>query len=180
MSALRALDAEFQSLVFSPRGEVEGFLVTHQGAVSQLVFDRHDEESPSLIRSLILGQKLKLKARPAEPSDKGPSEHAVFDFSELISIDGAPAMHSEADGDDGYEGIVVRLNYARHGAANGVILDTGDFVHLKPEGMSRLRLKVGDKVRAHGDATQLVTGDGWAVEAQTVNGRAVKGKQART
>ena len=32
------------------------------------------------------------------------------------------------------QGVVKRINYARHGAANGVILESGDFVHLKPAG----------------------------------------------
>ena len=48
------------------------------------------------------------------------------------------------------EGVVTRLNYARHGEANGVVLDGGDFLHLKPDGMKRVELKVGQPIKAHG------------------------------
>ena len=53
------------------------------------------------------------------------------------------------------------------------MLDTGDFIHTKPDGMARLGLNVGDKVEADGDAQMLSTGKGWAVEATTVNGKAL-------
>ena len=68
----------------------------------------------------------------------------------------------------------MRVNYARHGAANGVILDTGDFIHTRPEGMAKLKLKVGDPVAADGDAQRLADDSGWAVEASMVNGKPVK------
>ena len=32
----------------------------------------------------------------------------------------------------------MRLNYAKHGAANGVVLDNGDFVHTRPDGFAAL------------------------------------------
>ena len=54
-----------------------------------------------------------------------------------------------------------------------MVLDTGDFIHVKPDGMARLGLKVGDKVEADGDAQMLSTGKGWAVEATKVNGKAL-------
>jgi len=66
------------------------------------------------------------------------------------------------------------VNFARHGEANGVVLDSGDFIHTKPEGMKRLRLKIGDAVEADGDAQRLADDTGWAVDATSVNGRVVK------
>lgn len=39
--------------------------------------------------------------------------------------------------------------------------------------MSRLKLKIGDRVEADGDAHLLATGRGWAVEATRVNGKAL-------
>ena len=53
------------------------------------------------------------------------------------------------------------------------MLDSGDFVHVKPDGFSKLKLKV-DRVTAEGDAHFLATGGGWAVEATSVNRKAVK------
>ncbi|WP_256220106.1 MULTISPECIES: hypothetical protein [unclassified Variovorax] len=67
----------------------------------------------------------------------------------------------------------MRLNYARHGEANGVVLDTGDFVHTRPDGFERLGLKIGDEVRAEGRAQPLATGEGRVIEAVRVNGRPV-------
>jgi len=54
------------------------------------------------------------------------------------------------------------------------VLNTGDFVHVKPEGFAKLGLKVGDTVAADGDAHFLSTGGGWAVEVTTGNRKAIK------
>jgi hypothetical protein len=78
------------------------------------------------------------------------------------------------DAGERVDGTVVRFNYARHGQANGVVLDTGDFVHTKPDGLARLALKVGDKVRAEGRSQPLATGQGRVVEAVRVNGQALQ------
>jgi hypothetical protein len=51
------------------------------------------------------------------------------------------------------------------------VLDTGDFIHTKTEGMARLKLKVGDTVRA--DARPLSIGNGRAIEARRVNRKRV-------
>ena len=72
-------------------------------------------------------------------------------------------------------GIVERLNYVRHGEANGVVLDTGDFIHLKPDGMRQVDLKVGDSVDVDGKVHPMELG-GRMVEATVVNGVHLKGK----
>ena len=66
--------------------------------------------------------------------------------------------------------MVVRFNYAKHGKPNGVVLDNGDFIHTKPDGLEKLGLKVGDTVKVKGQAKPLVTGTGRVIEAQKVNG----------
>jgi hypothetical protein len=43
------------------------------------------------------------------------------------------------------EGIVKRRSHARLGEANGVDLDSGDFVHMKPDGMKRVGLQIGQR-----------------------------------
>ena len=67
----------------------------------------------------------------------------------------------------------MRLNFARHGEANGVVLDSGHFIHTKPDGMAKLKLEVGDRVEADGEARPLSTGTGQVVEASVVNGKPV-------
>ncbi len=70
-------------------------------------------------------------------------------------------------------GKVVRLNHARHGAPNGVLLDSGDFVHTRPDGFETLGLKVGDMLEAEGPARPLATGTGRVIEAHRANGHAL-------
>ncbi len=48
-------------------------------------------------------------------------------------------------------GKVARLNFARHGEPNGFVLDDGTFVHQKPDGARKQRVRVGDRVRATGE-----------------------------
>ncbi|QEH32947.1 hypothetical protein OJF2_14370 [Aquisphaera giovannonii] len=66
-------------------------------------------------------------------------------------------------------GRVARLNFAKHGEANGVVLDGGEFVHLKPDGMKKLALAIGQEVTARGKATSSQAGS-LAIEAEAVNG----------
>ena len=75
---------------------------------------------------------------------------------------------------------MARLNFTRHGEPNGVVLDTGDFVHLKPHGLRAAGLGVGDRVTAAGPAKPLAGGAGRAVEAEEVNGTPVAGQAATT
>jgi hypothetical protein len=78
-----------------------------------------------------------------------------------------------------YSGIVVRLNFARHGEPNGFVLDSGDFIHTRPEGMAQLQLGVGERVEADGETRPLAGGAGVVVEASVINGRALDGPRAR-
>jgi hypothetical protein len=140
---------------------------------AQVVFDKHDEESPLAFEHLHDGDELVIEVALAAHSSKGEAEHPVYNYGRLISIKGVmPAKRRAASG-AAYKGIVVRFNYARHGAANGVVLDTGDFIHTKPDGMAKLGLKVGDAVEADGDAQMISTGKGWAAEATKVNRKAL-------
>lgn len=167
-----AVEGQFQHLVFSPEGGIEGVLIDTDGVPTQFVTDPHDLAVVELFRKLRAGQTLVIEGSEAGPSPKGEAAHSVYDFDRLVSVDGktpkSPRPHGEV------VGTVVRLNYAKHGAANGVVLDNGDFVHTKPDGFERLGLKIGDKVKAEGEACPLVTGTGRVIEAHTVNGKPVE------
>lgn len=167
-----SVEGRFQHLVYSPRGGVEGVLIDTDGVLTQFVFDRHDEGAAPAFAGLQAGQALVIEGTEEGPSPKGEAGHTVYRFERLASVDGEAPRHTDADAD--IAGTVVRFNYARHGEANGVVLDTGDFVHTRPDGFARLGLKVGDKVRAEGHAQPLATGEGRVVEAVKVNGRPVR------
>lgn len=166
-----SVEGNFQQLVFSPKGAIEGLLIDTDGVPTQFVCDPQDPVVAEHLAGLRDGQALVIEGTEAGPSPKGEAEHTVYRLERLVSVDGKPAKpptdHKAA------VGTVVRFNYAKHGAPNGVVLDNGDFVHTKPDGMVRLGLKIGDKVRAEGDARPLVTGHGRVVEARSVNGEPV-------
>ncbi len=157
--------------VYSPKGGIEGVMLEANGVALQLVFDGDEEASADAFAGIAEGQPVVVEAAPRRPSPKGKAAHAVYEFGRLVSVDGKKPARSKRGA--AYQGAVVRFNYARHGAANGVVLDSGDFIHTTPDGLAKLKLRVGDTVHADGDAHLLATGLGWAVEASTVNGKPV-------
>ena len=172
---LDTVEGEFQYPIYSPKGGIEGALLKVGDAAVQLVFDPHDEAAGARFAALAPGQSVAAAVRPEPPSDKGEAAHPVHRFERLVAIDGAkPERAGTAPA--GFSGTVVRLNFARHGEANGVVLDTGDFIHTRPDGMARLKLAVGDPVQADGPSRALFGGGGQVVEATHVNGNAMQKK----
>ncbi len=169
-----AVEGRFLHLVYSPRGGYEGVLIETDGVPTQFVFDKHDETAAQAFDGIAPGTRLTVEGslRPASP--KGDGEHVVYDFHRLSEAGGKPVAGAEHGGPA--KGRVVRVNHAKHGAPNGVVLDSGDFVHLKPEGFAHLKLKVGDAVEADGPSHPLAGGRGRVIEAETVNGHPLPGK----
>lgn len=149
---------------FSPKGGLEGLIVEVGGRTAQVVCPPH--LAHELAGAVGEGDTVELVLSEAGPSDKGPAAHPVYYLEEL--------PHADVE-DHVVRGTVTRLNFAKHGEANGVVLDTGDFVHLKPDGMKQLELKVGDRVTAEGETRPMDHG-GRVVEATAVNGTPVKRK----
>lgn len=162
-----SIEGQFQHLVFSPKGGIEGLLIDTDGVPTQFVTDPHDRAMTDLLLTLRTGQTLVVEGTEVAPSPKGEPAHSVYAVERLVSVDGEAPEVPEPSGD--IVGTVVRLNYARHGAANGVVLDTGDFVHTRPEGFKRWGLKIGDKIKVNGEARALVTGTGQVIEAHAIN-----------
>ena len=71
-----------------------------------------------------------------------------------------------------FSGRIERLNYALHGEVNGGILESGDFLHLKPEGAQAVGLVVGMAVEARG-TTKPMPGGRFVIEADEVNGTVI-------
>ena len=144
VNAMKSLEGSFQYLIYAPKGEIEGVLVHCDDKPLQLVIDKHDVEAAEAFDGVTVGQMVKVRAAESEPSPKGAASHPVYEFSALESIDGKKPIKRKPTPGPAYQGKVARLNFARHGEANGVVLDTGDFIHTRPEGMKRLRLKAGE------------------------------------
>jgi hypothetical protein len=163
-----SVEGRFQHLVYSPKGGVEGLLIDTDGIATQFVVDPHDAASVGQLFGLKAGQALAVEGRKTPPSPKGEGAHVVYRFERLAAVEGeAPVAPAHAQA----RGKVVRFNFARHGAPNGVVLDSGDFVHTRPDGLARLGLQIGDAVHAEGAAQPLATGSGRVIEARRINGQ---------
>lgn len=167
----QTIEGRFQHVFYSPKGRIDGILIDVDGESVQIVFDRHDNDSANAFLSLKQGKSLVVKATTKSPSPKGERAHLIYNFIQLVSIEGRKPSKRKSANNVASSGLVVYFNYARHGEANGVVLDSGDFIHMKPEQFSRLTLKVGDKVRADGIAHRLLFGTGRVLEATRVNGK---------
>ena len=173
--SLWVLAGHLRHPIYSPKGDLEGLLVDVDDVAVQFVVQPGVGEALANLRP---GQSLTLEGQVAAPSDKGPADHEVYLLHRLVSVDGADVV--DGDGEDaGARGTVVRLNYARHGAPNGVVLDTGDFVHTRPDGFASLGLEIGMRVEAEGESRPLRDGLGRVVEARVVNGRVLAPKKPR-
>ena len=155
---------------FSPNGKVEGLLVEISGRPAQVVFPHN--KGTELARTIPLGETIDLIVEPA--SQNGDSSHPVYRFVSVEPSEKSDGGDTPAS--DAILGNVARLNYTRHGEPNGVVLDQGDFIHLKPHGMRQMALKVGDGVQADGKSRSMEFG-GRVVEATSVNGVELHGHQ---
>ena len=166
-----SVEGVFQQLVYSPKGAIEGVLIDTDGIATQFVTDAHDDATAGLLATLRPGQALVLEGIDAGPSPRGEPPHTVYQFERLVSVDGQPPRVAPASAT--VSGRVVGFNHTRHGTPNGVLLDSGDFVHTRPEGFERLGLKGGDMLEAEGPSRPLATGGGRAIEAHRANGHVI-------
>lgn len=175
MSRAETVTGIVKTLNFAPKGEIDGVMIEVGGDLVQINVPHEVDDH---VRSLI-GREVTVRTQPEPKVDDHPSgDHPVFKLAAFLDHAGgardlaAQKRKPPSAGHAGpveVSGIVVRLNYAKHDEANGVVLDTGDFVHLKPDGMKRAALKVGERVNAKGKGSPLSTG-GHAVDADVCNG----------
>jgi hypothetical protein len=150
---------------FSPKGRVEGLLVEIDGRTAQVVFPHPPGEE--LLRSLNLGETVELIVETQRTSETREAAHPVYRYISLAATENANGRSAQPPG--AIVGNVARLNYSRHGEANGVVLEQGDFIHLKRHGMRQMVLNVGDAVDAKGKVRPMEAG-GQVMEAACVNG----------
>ena len=144
-SPAQPLEGSVIAFNVSPKGSLEGALLSTRTGLAQLNFPKHDDGA--LARSMKVGAKLAIDA-------------------ELEHDDGPHPVYRASDAEGAVTGTIVRLNHALHGEPNGCILDDGTFIHLKPEGAKRHKLKVGETIKAHG--TRRRGADAVVVDARSV------------
>lgn len=121
-----------RSLLVSPKGMYEGLLIENKGELIQINFP---PEWGTTIADLA-AQGDDIQAEVESQESKGHGQHSVY---RLLSISGHKkkifSLKEPLRLRNGhFSGTVVTLNYALHGEVNGAILDTGDFLHVKPHG----------------------------------------------
>jgi hypothetical protein len=128
-------------------------------------------------RAVSVGQAVQIAASP-EGHEVPDAEHPVYGLISFEPSNGTgPAVDGPShEGIVRVEGTVSRFNYARHGEPNGVVLDNGDFLHLKPDGMKKVGLRVGQEVAAEGRARLMVLGHR-VIEVEVVDGIALGPKR---
>ena len=154
-----------QRLLFSPKGGIEGALVETNDEVVQVVVD--PDRGAELLEAHAPGTCVRVLAVADHSPKTKAATHPVYRFEAFVDAQGKPRSPAEP-GPTTLEGVVAALHYARHGEPNGVILEGGEFIHLRPHGMARLGLEVGSHVTAAGEVRDTVLGTRM-MAAQNVN-----------
>jgi hypothetical protein len=165
-----------QDFNFSAKGGIEGFLLHSEGQTVQVNVTR--DVGFAVVRGIGQNVEATVEAEPATAKQKN-AQHPVYNLVTLHGADGKVLIFA-GDGNGEIatvQGIVKRINYARNGEANGVVLESGDFVHLKPAGMKRVDLKVGDPLTAEGKSALMPLGQR-VIDAKTVNSVDVQSRKS--
>ena len=143
--------------LFSPKGEIEGVLLAVKGAVIQLVLD--PKTGAALVCNSAVGKRVRALATADQSPKTAGAAHPVYKFVSFADAAGQPVdPPGAASAKAVLKGVVAALHFARHGEPNGVVLETGEFIHLRPHGMALLGLGVGAEVRAVGSLRQTALG----------------------
>jgi hypothetical protein len=161
-----------EALNVSPKGFYEGFLLKTGTRIAQINLPKEKRESAS--KHLKPGEKITVEVEHREP--RGEPVHEVYQLVRMLGSNGD--FKSDKHRTQRFSGVVGTLNYALHGEINGGILDSGDFLHLKPEGARILKVKAGMHVEGRGKTRPMVDGHA-VIEAKEVNGIEMQGHKAK-
>lgn len=162
------INGNCQQLLFSPKGRIEGALVKEKGAVVQVT--AHPDIGVLFAYATGHGKRLRVLAVANHSPKMVEGVHPVYQFESFADVVGNAIKLPHADSDNAtIKGVVVALHFARHGQPNSVILKTGEFIHLRPQGMSQTKLEVGSKVNAVGEVRMTLLNTR-LLEAHEVNG----------
>jgi hypothetical protein len=167
MTQSECITGTSKHLLFSPKGGIEGVLVKVGKELVQITVD--PGTGPTLARLAAPGKRVKILASPERSPKTKHAAHPVFKFESFADANGHALELPEDDlANVTVKGIVASIHYARHGQPNGVVLESGEFVHLRPDGMQRVELPIGSKITAIGAVRMTVLGTR-LVEAHRVN-----------
>lgn len=165
------LKGKLESFNFSPKGGYEGLLLSTSKGVVQVNFS--PEFAAQIQEAIPLASLVNAEVSAWEEDDR-KGDHPVYHLVSIAPENGAPISLDPASS---VQGRVERMNFAKHGELNGVVLDTGDFIHLKPHGMKLVQPVIGQLIHAKGPARRLQFSDKWVIEAETVDGKDIESKK---
>jgi len=164
-SKAHTLRGQLQQLLFSPKGGLEGLLLTIRNQPLQISMAPGTSDVATL--SHAVGRPIEVVAVPDHSPKTKDGAHPVYKLKSITKVAGK-AFKSNRQRDGHVSGVVASIHYAKHGEPNGVILDSGEFIHTRPPGMKKLKLRVGAKVKAQGERRMTVLGTS-LIEAREVN-----------
>lgn len=161
------LNGSCRQWLLSPKGDIEGVLLTVKRATVQLT--TNPAQGNLLYQATAPGKRLRVLAARDQSAKAADGAHPVYAFVDFAGADGQAVPSPAADPQQAkLKGVVAALHYARHGQPNGVVLEGGEFIHLRPHGMALAGLGLGSKVQAVGQLKRSVLGT-VMMEAHQVN-----------
>ena len=162
------LNGTCRQLLFSPEGGIEGVLLTIKGRTVHVRVPA--DIGASLAWTTEPGKRLRVIAALDGSPESSGAVHPLYQFHSLADEAGRPARPPNADlQSHAFKGVVASLHFGPDGLANGVVLDGGELVLLRAQGMHSTGLKVGAKVRALGEIRTTLLGTRM-MKAVQVNG----------
>jgi hypothetical protein len=158
-----SLSGRLQQLLFSPKGGIEGLLLLVDSKAIQISMEPGSADANAL--NAAVGKPIEVKASADHSPKTKDGAHPVYRLDGITKLAG---KSFKANGTRPISGIVANIHYAKHGEPNGVILESGEFIHTRPPGMKKLKLRVGSRVVVHGEARMTVLGTA-LIEAHEVN-----------
>ena len=158
-----SLSGHLQRLLFSPKGGIEGLLLQVDHKALQVSMEPGSADAKALNDAV--GKPIEVLASPDHLPKTKDGTHRVYQLDSITTLAGK-AFKSNAP--QPISGVVANIHYAKHGEPNGVILESGEFIHTRPHGLKKLKLQVGSKVVAHGEARTTILGT-VLIEAHEVN-----------
>lgn len=158
------LSGRLDQILFSPKGGLEGLLVKIGAQTVQVSMEPTTANAETLAGAV--GEAIEIKASVDDSPKAKHGAHPVYKMRALNKIAGKACKL--ADEPERVKGVVSAIHFAKHGEPNGVMLESGEFVHTRPHGMKKLKLKIGSKVVALGQVRMTVLGTP-LLEADEVN-----------
>lgn len=162
------LSGRLLRLLFSPKGGIEGLLLEVDSKPLQISMDPGSADAHALNDAV--GKPMEVKAAADRSPKTRHGEHPVYRLDSITRLAGKVFKSNRPKP---ISGVVADIHYAKHGEPNGVILESGEFIHTRPHGMKQLKLHVGSKVVARGEVRATVLGT-VLIEAREVNRKTIE------